>query len=111
MHRPGVAGQLSQPKQVIRSGVVLPVQDIASGVLADVIRRQRPSPARTTFAWSVVVGPAFARATTVELRGSVLVVTPRDARWTHELRRASDTILKRLQLLLGDAVTGIEINA
>jgi predicted nucleic acid-binding Zn ribbon protein len=88
---------------------VLPVQYIASGVLGEVIRRQRPSAARTAFAWSVAVGPALARATTVELRNGVLIVTPKDTRWTRELERASDTILGRLQLLVGPEVQQISI--
>jgi predicted nucleic acid-binding Zn ribbon protein len=88
---------------------VLPVQQIASGVLGDVIRRQRPSPARTAFAWSVAVGPALARATTVELRDRVLIVTPKDARWTRELERAADTILGRVQLLVGPEVQQIHV--
>ena len=88
---------------------MLPVQHIASGVLGEVIRRQRPSPARTAFAWSVAVGPALARATSVELRDRVLIVTPKDARWTQELDRASETILGRLQMLIGPEVQQISI--
>ena len=94
---------------MIRSEVVLPVQDIASGVLGEVIRRQHPSPARTAFAWSVAVGPALARATVVELRDSVLIVTAKDARWTRELARAAETILSRLQLLVGPEVQQIHV--
>jgi predicted nucleic acid-binding Zn ribbon protein len=94
---------------MIRSDAVLSVQHIASSVLGEVIRRQRPSPARTAFAWSVAVGPALARATTVELHNSVLVVTPKDARWTRELERAADTILTRVQLLVGPEVQHIHI--
>jgi len=94
---------------VIRSDVVLAVQHIASGVLGEVIRRQKPSPARTAFAWSVAVGPALARATTVELRNGVLIVTPKDARWMRELERASETILERLHLLVGPEIQQITI--
>jgi predicted nucleic acid-binding Zn ribbon protein len=89
---------------------VLPVQNIAPGVLAEIVRRQPASRARTAFAWSVAVGPALARATTVELRDGVLYVTPRDARWTREIFRARDTILVRLQALLGaGAVTDLQV--
>lgn len=94
---------------MIRSEVVLPVQNIAAGVLADVIRRQRPSAARTAFAWSVAVGPALSRATLVELRDSVLIVTAKDARWRRELERAADTVLKRVQTLVGPEVQQIVI--
>lgn len=90
---------------------MLPVQHIASGVLGEVIRRQRPSAARTAFAWSVAVGPALARATTVELRNGVLIVTPKDVRWTGELERAAETILRRLQLLVGPEVQQISVVA
>jgi predicted nucleic acid-binding Zn ribbon protein len=91
---------------------VLPVQNIAPAVLAEIIRRQHPSSGRTAFAWSVAVGPALARATTVDLREGILYVTPKDDRWTRELARSRDTVLTRLQGLLGaDAVKGIKINA
>lgn len=91
---------------------MLPVQGIATSVVADIIRRQPPSPAKTTFAWSVAVGPALARATTVELRNHNLIVMARDARWQRELERARHTILARVQLLLGsDTVKGLHINA
>jgi predicted nucleic acid-binding Zn ribbon protein len=90
---------------------VQPFQSFADGVIADALRRQPASPARTAFAWSVAVGPAIARATTVELRGTELVVTARDARWSKEIRRAADTILGRLQGLLGaGAVRTLRIN-
>lgn len=78
-----------------------PFQSFATGVLADVIRRQPPSPARTAFAWSVAVGPALARVTSVDLDNGVLHVRPRDARWGREILRARDTILERIRLLLG----------
>jgi predicted nucleic acid-binding Zn ribbon protein len=91
---------------------MLSVQSIAVGVIADIIRRQPPSPEKTAFAWSVAVGPALARATSVELRNRNLIVMARDIRWQRELERARDTILARVQLLLGtDAVKGLYINA
>ncbi|HYT67775.1 MAG TPA: DciA family protein [Vicinamibacterales bacterium] len=91
---------------------MFPVQNIASGVLAEIIRRQPASRERTAFAWSVAVGPALARVTTVEIRNDNLIVTARDARWARELERARDTILARVQMLLGkDAVKNLYINA
>lgn len=87
-------------------------QSFAPAVLAELIRRQPASTARTQFAWAVAVGPALARVTTVELRNRNLIVCARDAQWARELERARDTILPRLQLLLGrDTVKGIFINA
>lgn len=85
------------------------VQQVAPAVLAEIIRRQPASKERTAFAWSVAVGPALARATTVELRERTLVATARDARWAKEIERARPTILGRLQHLLGDAVDRIEV--
>ena len=92
--------------------IVLPLQNVASGVLADIIRRQPASRERTTFAWTVAVGPALARAAAVSLDNTTLRVTPRDARWAREIERARPAILARLQALLGsDAVKDIHINA
>ena len=51
---------------------MVPLQNFATGVLAEVIRRQPPSPARTTFAWTIAVGPALARSATATLTASVL---------------------------------------
>jgi predicted nucleic acid-binding Zn ribbon protein len=81
---------------------VLPLQHLASGVLAEIIRRQPASKAKTTFAWTVAVGPAIARATAVELDASgVLHVHARDPRWAREVERAAAVVLERLRLLLG----------
>lgn len=88
-----------------------PVQHIASGVLAEIVRRQPASRERTAFAWSIAVGPALARATTVELRDGVLRVTAKDPRWTRELERARATILARLQVMLGDELHDLRVNS
>ena len=88
----------------------MPLQNFATGVLGEIIRRQPPSPARTGFAWSVAVGPALARSTTATLTGAVLTVRARDPRWVKEVERARDTILKRMQDLLGrESVVRIEV--
>jgi hypothetical protein len=88
------------------------LQSVAPAVLAEIIRRQPASKERTEFAWSVAVGPALARVTTVELRNHNMIVCARDVQWARELERARDTILPRLQLLLGrDTVKGLYINA
>jgi uncharacterized lipoprotein YmbA len=90
---------------------VQPFQTFAPAVIAEIIRRQPASKERTAFAWSVAVGPALARATTVELRETTLVVIARDARWAREIERARETILARLRHLLGDsAVACIEVH-
>ena len=77
------------------------IQTFAGGVLAEVVRRQPPSPARTTFAWQLAVGPALARMTSVELEGTTLRVTAIDTRWLKEIERARAGILPKLQSLLG----------
>jgi len=70
-------------------------------VLAETIRRQPPSTARTEFAWQLAVGPALARATTVALDRGVLVVGAADPRWLRELERSHDVVLLKMQSLLG----------
>ena len=80
---------------------MIPLQQFSSGVLAEIVRRQPPSTARTGFAWEIAVGPAIARATTMELIDGVLQVTARDAQWVQAVERASETILARMQHLLG----------
>jgi hypothetical protein len=89
---------------------VFPLQSVASGVLAEIIRRQPASKERTTFAWSIAVGPAIARATAVNLEGSLLLVRARDPRWAREIERARATVIARLQHLLGsDAVVDLRV--
>jgi hypothetical protein len=89
---------------------MVPLQNFATGVVAEIIRRQPPSPARTSFAWTVAVGPGLARSTTATLSEGVLTVRARDPRWAKEVERAADTILRRMQHLMGaNAVVRIEI--
>ncbi len=80
------------------------IQQFGSGVLAEIIRRQPASKEKTAFAWQVGVGPALARATSVDLRDGVLFVTARDERWRAEIARAQEAILAKLQHLLGPDV-------
>jgi hypothetical protein len=89
---------------------MLPIQDFSTGVLAGVLRRQPPSPARTTFAWQIAVGPAVARATTVALVEGMLRVRPHDERWGRELERVSGMVLARMQQLLGPDIRGIRVD-
>lgn len=77
------------------------IQTFSGGVLADIIRRQPSSAARTTLAWQLAVGPALARVTSVELDGTALQVSASDARWLKEIERARPAILPKLQQLLG----------
>ena len=89
---------------------MLPIQHFASRVIAEIVRRQPASKERTAFAWQIAVGPAIARSTTVEVVDRVLNVTSRDARWGREVSRASETILARMQHLLGaQAITSLKV--
>ena len=82
------------------------IQTLTGGVLAEIVRRQPASPARTAFAWQLVVGPTLARLTSVQMEGTQLIVRATDPRWLKEIDRARGTILPRLQALLGaDAIT------
>lgn len=80
-------------------------------MLAELVRRQPASPARTTFAWQIAVGPALARTTSVELVGGVLHVRARDARWLKEIRDLRQQVLLRLQHLLGPEVKSLKIES
>jgi hypothetical protein len=89
---------------------MVPVQDLTAGIIAEVIRRQPASRERTAFAWQIAVGVALSRSSAVELDEGVLTVRARDPRWAAEIQRARETILKRMQHLLGaTAVTRLEI--
>ena len=77
------------------------IQTVAGGVLAEIVRRQPPSRARTTFAWQLAVGPALARVTSVEMEGTTLRVRSADRRWLKEIDRAKAVVLPKLQQLLG----------
>ena len=77
------------------------IQTFSGGVIAEIIRRQPPSPARTNLAWQLVVGPTLARMTSVEVEGTTLQVRASDPRWLREIERARPAILPKLQHLLG----------
>ena len=89
---------------------MLPIQQFSSGVIAEIVRRQPASAARTAFAWQLAVGPAISRSTTIELVGGVLAVTARDAHWAKAVERSAPTILPRMQHLLGaDSIASIKV--
>jgi predicted nucleic acid-binding Zn ribbon protein len=90
---------------------MIPVQQFGTGVLAQLLRRQPSTPARTAFAWQLAVGATLARATRVSLVDGVLHVSARDPRWLQEVSRARAVVLERLQEVLGPEVTSIAIDA
>ena len=84
---------------------MIPINNFAPGVLAEIVRRQPASKERTGFAWQLAVGPALARATTVELgEDRVLKVRAADPRWLAEVERAREAVLQKMQHLLGQDV-------
>ena len=65
---------------------------------------------KVAFAWRIAVGPAVDRATTVDLRDSVLYVSAKDPAWQQEIKRSMPLIQERLTALLGDrAVRKIQL--
>jgi predicted nucleic acid-binding Zn ribbon protein len=80
---------------------MIPLHKFSSGVLAEIVRRQPASKERNNFAWQLAVGPALARVTTVELSEGVLTVRAIDRRWVLEIERARETVLQKMQHLLG----------
>lgn len=81
---------------------VIRAADVIPSVLAEVIRKAPLTPEKVDFAWKHAVGPALERTTRVRLdEHGVLHVTPADAHWAREVRRASPLILKRLATMLG----------
>ena len=89
---------------------MIPVQDFSTSVIAQIVRRQTPSQARTNFAWQLAVGQALARTTTVELNNGVLKVRAADRRWIKEIERAQASVVQKLQQILGkDQVTRIDL--
>jgi predicted nucleic acid-binding Zn ribbon protein len=89
-----------------------PLTHVAPGALMVLLRDMPLSSGKVELAWSVAVGPAIARATSVKLEGPALLVETTSAEWTREIKRSTSIILKRLQSLLGDdAVTSISIRS
>ena len=88
---------------------MIPVQQVIPGALEAVLRKAPLTREKVAFAWRVVVGPAVARATSIELRDHVLYVRAKDAAWQREIGRAMPVIQKRLTALLGEqAIRRIE---
>jgi predicted nucleic acid-binding Zn ribbon protein len=93
-------GQIGRPGPPTER-VMQPIHGFSGGVLAEIVRRQPASKARTSFAWQLAVGPAIARATTVILENGVLRVGAADQRWIREIERSKDVVLLKMQSLLG----------
>jgi hypothetical protein len=83
---------------------MIPLQHFLPEALADVLRKAPLTPEKVAFAWRSAVGPAVDRATTIEIRETVLHVRTRDAAWQREIERSAALIRARLDALLGDGV-------
>jgi hypothetical protein len=81
-----------------------PMTQALPEVLSDLLRHAPDSPGKIALAWKTAVGPATARATSVRLEGTVLLVDAQTPIWTREVSQSSRAILGRLQRLLGDGV-------
>jgi Dna[CI] antecedent, DciA len=80
------------------------VDRVIPDVLAQVIRHAPLCPEKVTFAWREAVGPAIARASSVNRDEQGLLHVTVDPAWTREIHRSSPLILRRLERLLGPGV-------
>ena len=78
-----------------------PASSILAIVLPTLLERTPLTAEKTEFAWRTVVGDAVARATRVNLSNGVLWVAADDQRWLREVNLARESILARLNALLG----------
>jgi Dna[CI] antecedent DciA-like protein len=83
---------------------VLPVNQVMTSALADILRRAPLTPEKVAFSWRTAVGPAVDKVTVVELHEGILYVRARDAAWQREIERSAALIRSRLDGLLGDRV-------
>lgn len=84
--------------------------DFATSVLAEMLAKQPMTAGKLQFAWRAAVGPALARAATLDWREGRVVVHMSSPEWTREIRRSKPMILERLRMLLGqDAVKRLEV--
>lgn len=80
---------------------MVPLNSFAPALLAQIIRQQPPSPARTALAWQIAVGAAISRRAQVSLEDGLLLVQVRNTHWAAELQGARETIVTRMRALLG----------
>lgn len=105
MHRPKRRRQPATRMSAVRDGV--------TAALAAALRDQPLSSGKVGLAWSVAVGGAVARLTTVTLEadGTVAVTAP-DARWARELGQSRPLLIRRMNDILGaGAVKRLDITS
>lgn len=88
-----------------RSGEFVPTRACVSDTVSALLARQPLTTAKIAFAWQIAVGPALARATSIEYSEGVLRVRSSDVRWMREVERSRSMILDRLRVLVGPAVS------
>jgi predicted nucleic acid-binding Zn ribbon protein len=88
---------------MIRSTLVTmqAIGQVLPRAIAEIVRQAPLSAGKVDFAWRSSVGTAMARASSVLLVDGVLIVETQTPQWAAAIRRASVTILRRLQDLLG----------
>lgn len=74
--------------------------------LAAALRKAPTTPEKIAFAWRTAVGPGVDKATTIELRGRMLLVRAKDATWQREVERSLAIVRSRMEALLGKGVVG-----
>ena len=87
---------------------MIPVQQFMPAAVAEILRKAPLTPEKVAFAWRTAVGPAVAKATSVELREGVLRVRAREVTWLREVERSAPLIRSRLATVLGNVVGSIE---
>jgi hypothetical protein len=83
--------------------------DFATSVLANMLERQPMSQGKLQFAWRAAVGPALARAASLDWQDGRVIVQMSSDEWTREIRRSKPMILERLRMLLGNEVKRLDI--
>ena len=86
--------------------------DFSTTVLAGMLERQPMSQGKLEFAWRAAVGPALARAASLDWQDGRIIVQMSSPEWTREIRRSKPMILERLRMLLGnESVKRLEIRS
>ena len=81
---------------------MIPVREVAPRAVLQLLRGQPLTAAKVRFAWCASVGPAMARATSVELAADgTLHVAAAGEHWRAETARSVAVIRPRLRELLG----------
>jgi len=83
---------------------MIAISQFIPSALTDILRNAPLTPEKVAFAWRTAVGPAVDNATVAVLRGDVLHVRAKDARWQREVERSAALIRARLETLLGPSV-------